>query len=194
MTRHSVGSDLGFTLVELLVATTIMAVITTTLGFAISGVLRSTAGARDRVSRAHDTMMVGFLLPNDVNAASAAGIPGLVACGGGTPVLTLTTTNVVGSTAATVWYGVDGGALVRTVCSGASVSTSSRIVDRVTAPAAECQSWNASAVPPSFVAVACDPWSAVDRVVLTLTLPGTGGASGAVADPARALTVIGARS
>lgn len=194
MMPRSVSSDLGFTLVELLVATTIMAVITTTLGFTISGVLRSTAGARDRVSRAHDTMMIGFQLPNDVNAASAASVPGTVPCGTGTPVLTLTTANVASGTPTSVWYGVDAGALVRTVCSGTSVATSSRLVDRVTGPTAQCQTWSTSAAPPSFVSTTCQPWTAVDRVVLTLTLPATSGAAGAPADASRPLTVIGARS
>jgi prepilin-type N-terminal cleavage/methylation domain-containing protein len=186
--------DSGFTLVELLVATTIMGVVTTTLGFAVGGMLRSSTGARERVTRAHDTMMIGFQFPNDINAATTATAPGSAQCGSGTPVLTLTTSNVAGGGSATVWYGVDAGALVRAVCTGTSVASSARLVDRVTSPSASCQAWSTTAVPAAFVAVPCAPWSGVDRVVLSLTLPSTPGPAGGSSAPVRSLAVVGARS
>ncbi len=184
----------GFTLVELLVATAITGIVTATLGFAVSGMLRSSVGARERVARAHDTTMIGFQFPNDVNAASAAVIPGTAACGIGTPVLTLTTTNVAGGAATTVWYGVDAGALLRSVCNGSSVASSTRLVDHVTAPVAQCQTWNAASTPAAFAAVGCASWPAVDRVTLTLTLPADPGPAGGSSDVARTLTLVGAPS
>jgi len=184
----------GFTLVELLVATAIMGIVTSTLGFSVSGMLRSSAGARERVARAHDTMMIGFQFPNDVNAASGAVVPGTAPCGNGTPVLTLTTSNVAGGAARTVWYGVDAGALVRTVCSGSAVASSARLVDRVADPVASCEAWSTATHPASFVGVGCAPWASVDRVVLTLTLPADPGPAGGLSDAARSLTLVGAPS
>lgn len=186
--------DGGFTLVELLVATAITGIVTATLGFAVTGMLRSSAGARERVARAHDTTMIGFQFPNDINTASAAVIPGTATCGIGTPVLTLTTSNVAGGAATTVWYGVDAGALVRSVCNGSSVASSTRLIDHVTTPVAQCETWTTASTPAAFATVSCTSWPAVDRVTLTLTMPADPGPAGGSSDVARTLTLVGAPS
>ena len=180
--------DGGFTLVELLVAITIMVLVVGSLGLTMSGVLRSVRGAQERVDRAQDTILVGYVFPNDVNSASTITAGGARPCGSsGTPLLQMTTTNVNSNSSGQIWYTVAADtALVRYECGPGGIARSTRLAESVTVPspgtAVECQKQTTAS--PYFVASSCGSSTAVDRVALTLTINDTSKGAAVGADAA----------
>ena len=186
----SVDSDAGFTLPELLVAITIMVLVMGTLGFTLVSVLRTMSGAMERAERSKDTTLVGYVFPSDINSASAITTGGVAPCGTGTPLFTLTTTNVRTTSNKSVWYAVNaGGALMRFECAtGGGVANSTQLADSVSNPVITCEKQTATT--PYFATVAgCAPVASVNRVAFSLTLnPATRGTAVDVPQP---LTLFG---
>jgi prepilin-type N-terminal cleavage/methylation domain-containing protein len=159
MTRSR--GEQGFTLVELLVAITIMSMIMGGISESIIVGLRSTAAISTSVSESHDTQMVTAWFPRDVNGATTiwGGAPlaktqplcatpagwtrTVLTMLSGDPTLPLLTSYVVVKTG-TMFQ------LVRTVCEGANVPDGPVIVvhnlaTEVLAPAAAVV-WSATVV------------------------------------------------
>jgi len=183
--------DEGFTLVELLVAITVMVLLTGTLGFTLVSVLRNVGAAQDRVQRSMDTTIVGLVFPKDINHATSISLSGSAPCGTGTPLFTLKTTNVrltPNPSNQIVWYSVNAkGALVRYECgTGGVVVNTTQLADSVSSPLVTCEMRMTTS--PYFATLPnCLPQASVGRVVLNLTFKPVGG--GAAADAPRNFTL-----
>lgn len=130
--RSSARDEAGFTLVELLIAVTVLGIIIAALGAGFSVGLRTMNDTSNRLSGSNDAQQLGVYLPPDVESASVAVASdtgsGITCTGASNPVLQLTdgaTFNIV--------YGVrsESGAyqLERYVCTGGSVQ-STKVVAR----------------------------------------------------------------
>lgn len=197
LTTRPDGDD-GFTLPELLVAVTIMVLLMGTLGFTLVSSLRVLSNSQDRVTRAKDSAIIGFVFPLDVSNASSltSGASLTPPCGTGTPVATMKTGNVrTTGTAASdqnVWYGVNGsGALKRYECSGNKVVNTTTLADSVSGTSVTCQA-QLSAAPWFATATVCSAATMPSRVVLTVTVKSTAAAGSAPVDAAQTLTLYGA--
>ena len=168
--RVVADSDAGFTLPELLVAITIMVLVMGTLGFTLVSVLRTMSGAQERAERSKDTTLVGYVFPSDVNSASAITTGGSAPCGSGTPLFTLTTTNVRTTSNKTVWYSVNAkGALVRYECGTGGVVNTTQLADSISNPVITCEKQTTTT--PFFATLAnCSPAASISRVAFSLTL------------------------
>ena len=111
--------DQGFTLVELMVAVSILAVISGVIAAAMIVTLRTTDEANDRLSRSHDVQISTSAFASDVQSADVvlAG-PGAPPCGP-TPALSFVWNDPTASPAPVmnvVSYRKDGARLLRTHC------------------------------------------------------------------------------
>jgi prepilin-type N-terminal cleavage/methylation domain-containing protein len=192
------AGDNGFTLPELLVAVTIMVLLMGTLGFTLASTLRVLSNSQDRVSRANDASLIGFVFPEDVSNASTltSGSSLTAPCGTGTPVATMKTGNVrTTGTAASdqnVWYGVNGkGAFMRYECNGNRVVNTTTLADSVTGTSITCQA-QLTASPWFAAATVCTAATMPSRVVLTVTVRSTATSGSVPVDAAQTMTLYGA--
>lgn len=197
VTPQKVRREDGFTLPELLVAVTIMILLTGTLGFTIVSTLRVIGDAQDRVGTSKDVSLVGYVFPRDVGNASVvtSGSSLTAPCGTGTPLVTMKTGNVrtTGSAASdqNIWYGVtSGGALNRYECQGSAVVNTTTLADKVSATTVACQK-QLTASPWFATAVPCSSSTMPSRVVFTLTVASPTAGAQAPRDPAQSLTLYG---
>lgn len=93
----------GFTLVEVLIAVTVLGIIVAALGAAFSVGLRTMDGTANRLAGSMDAQLLGFYLPDDVaSATTITASPAPIVCAGAaSPILELGD-----ATAFTVVYGV----------------------------------------------------------------------------------------
>lgn len=170
--------DSGFTLPELLIAVSILALMAPVLAGVLFSGAKVVSGASDTLSAAHGRQLVATQFVTDVQDATAFSTSPACVQGGDVVVAGLTWSQVaIGGTSTTraasyVLASVDGAtALVRRTCS-AGVSTGSSVLERaVTSASVSCQST-------SYVVVACASFA-----VLRLT----------VVDASGSLTITGAR-
>jgi prepilin-type N-terminal cleavage/methylation domain-containing protein len=115
----------GFTLVELLITISILAVIIGVLATAFVTAGRSTIGVSARYSQSHDAQMVSAFLATDVQ--SNAALTSAVCGSGGSDLINF---GYADGSVVTYAFGSDGGEtrLTRRVCSGGSVTTAAVLV------------------------------------------------------------------
>jgi len=186
--------DSGFTLAELLVAMTVAVLVMGAVGFTLVTILRTVGGAQDRVERTGDAGLVSYTFSRDVGSASAVVGGGTAACGDGTLLATITTTNVRRASptatrvARPVWYCVTAAkqlmrheCATEAACASGTYAETTVLADAVlvgatSKPAIDCQAQDVSATG-GFVSLGgcpAQPTARVRRVLLTLTLaPGT---------------------
>lgn len=196
-TPHPAADD-GFTLPELLVAVTIMVLLMGTLGFTLVSTLRVLSNSQDRVSRAKDTSLLGFVFPRDVSNASTltSGASLTAPCGAGTPLVTMKTGNVrttgTASSDQNVWYVVSGsGALTRYECNGSKIVNTTTLADSVTGTSITCQA-QLGASPWFATATTCSAATMPSRVVFTVTVKSTAASGSAPVDAEQTMTLYGA--
>ncbi len=137
--------DQGFTLVELLVAITILGIITTALGTALFVGIRASGDDQRNLDQSNAEQLVTYYLANDVKAACATAlvVPACprspnpstspVAACGSTAQVAIDTTTSAGAAAAdlTIAYVLTGTTLTRDTCVyGTSSATSSRVLSQ----------------------------------------------------------------
>jgi prepilin-type N-terminal cleavage/methylation domain-containing protein len=135
--------DPGFTLVELLVAITILGIITTALGTALYVGIRAAGDEQRTLDESNAEQLVAHFLSNDVKSAcsSALTVPACTrspnpstspvsACGSTVQVAIDTTSTATGAAAdTTIGYLLTGTTLTRVTCAlGASSTSSSRTI------------------------------------------------------------------
>jgi prepilin-type N-terminal cleavage/methylation domain-containing protein len=135
--------DQGFTLVELLVAITILGIITTALGTALYVGIRASGDEQRSLDESNAEQLVAYFLSNDVRSAcsSAVTVPSctrspnpstspVTACGATVQVAIDTTSTATGAAAdTTIGYVLTGTTLTRVTCAfGSSSAYSSRII------------------------------------------------------------------
>jgi prepilin-type N-terminal cleavage/methylation domain-containing protein len=133
----------GFTLVELLVAITILGIITTALGTALFVGIRASGDDQRNLDQSNAEQLVTYYLSNDVKAACASSVvvpacprspnpstSPVAACGSTAQVAIDTTTSAAAAAAdVTIAYVLTGTTLTRVTCAyGTSSATSSRML------------------------------------------------------------------
>jgi prepilin-type N-terminal cleavage/methylation domain-containing protein len=118
----------GVTLIELLVAVSLMGLLITALTGAIVVGFRSTSDTHTSLDQSNAEQLITTYVTKDVQAADAV-VPPVASCGGGVPKMQLTTRSdaLVTSPVVTVSYALrPSGELLR--CNGATTSTIARDV------------------------------------------------------------------
>jgi prepilin-type N-terminal cleavage/methylation domain-containing protein len=126
-------SERGFTLVELIVAASVMAIVAAAIGTAFVTSFRTTSAANDRMAQAADAQLLATYWPADVASLDATGYMAPPACGPDTEIVTFAWDLSGPATSETrVTYGARGtGAgseVVRHHCRGGSTTPDASVV------------------------------------------------------------------
>jgi len=129
-------NERGFTVIELIVSITILAVIGAALTESIIIGLRTTDNTSTNLGASSDAGLLASYFGSDAQSSSSTTGP---ACGsGGVTVVNLSWTDPRSADAYVISYSVDGGDLVRRVCLNGNAAVAQHLVRDVTAATCDC--------------------------------------------------------